>query len=301
MAGVTRPSPGARLRAACSDRCIAVPGVADALVARMAERTGFEAIYLSGAALSAACGLPDIGLLSMDEFAERVRIITAASSLPLLVDADTGFGGPLHVERVVGKFERAGAGAIQIEDQQLPKRCGHLSGKALVSAEEMEQKIRAAASARLDPEFAIVARTDARGVEGFDGALERARSYLEAGADIIFPEALQSREEFAEFHRAIQAPLLANMTEFGRSPLLSVSELDQIGYCIALFPVTTLRAAMKASERALQEIHRSGSQRAILGSMQSRAELYDLLGYEEYEERDRAYFGESSDEDGEIG
>jgi methylisocitrate lyase len=237
----------------------------------------------------------------MDEFAERVRIITAASSLPLLVDADTGFGGPLHVERVVKEFERAGAAAIQIEDQQLPKRCGHLSGKALVSAEEMEQKIRAAASARLDPEFAIVARTDARGVEGFEAALERARSYLEAGADIIFPEALQSREEFAEFQRAIQAPLLANMTEFGRSPLLSVSELDQIGYRIALFPVTTLRAAMKASERALQEIHRSGSQRAILGSMQSRAELYDLLGYEEYEERDRAYFGESSDEDGEIG
>lgn len=295
------PSPGARLRAACSDRCIAMPGVANALVARMAERIGLEAIYLSGAALSARCGLPDIGLLSLGEVALEARAITAASSLPLLVDADTGFGGPLQVERAVRELERAGAAAVQIEDQQLPKRCGHLSGKALVGVEEMEQKIRAAASARLDPEFAVVARTDARGVEGFEAAVWRARRYLEAGADLIFPEALTSREEFAGFRRAVDAPLLANMTEFGRSPLLSVSELDEIGYRIALFPVTALRAAMRASQRALEEIHRSGSQRAILGSMQSRAELYDLLGYEGYEERDRACFGESSDPGDEAG
>jgi methylisocitrate lyase len=301
MSAVKDPSPGARLRAACSERCIAMPGVGDALLARMAERIGFEAIYLSGAALSAACAVPDIGLLCLGELAERARTITAASSLPLLVDVDTGFGGPLHVERTVRQLERAGAAAIQIEDQQLPKRCGHLSGKALVGAEEMEQKIRAAASARLDPDFAIVGRTDARGVEGFEAAVERSCRYLAAGADVIFPEALESREEFADFHRAVEAPLLANMTEFGRSPLLSVSELDQIGYRIALFPVTTLRAAMKASARALEEIHRTGSQRAILESLQSRAELYDLLGYEGYEKRDRAYFGESSDEDGGIG
>lgn len=294
------PSPGARLRASYADGCIAMPGVFNSLVAMMAERAGFEGMYLSGAALSAASGLPDIGLLSMSEFVDQVRVITAASSLPLLVDADTGFGGPLNAERTVREFERAGAAAIQIEDQQIPKRCGHLSGKSLVSPEEMEQKIRAAVSARLDPEFVIVARTDARGVEGFEAAVGRAHRYLEAGADVIFPEALPSREEFADFRRAIEAPLLANMTEFGRGPLLSVAELNELGYRIALFPVTTFRTAMKAAERALEEIGRSGSQEGILDSMQSRAELYDLLGYEGYEERDEAWFEESSggDDDG---
>jgi methylisocitrate lyase len=277
-----------------------MPGVFSALVAMMAERSQFEAIYLSGAALSAAAGLPDIGLLSMSEFVEQVRSITAASGLPLLVDADTGFGGPLNVERAVRELERAGAAAIQIEDQQLPKRCGHLSGKSLVSAEEMEQKIRAAASARLDPEFVIVARTDARGVDGLEAAVGRARRYLAAGADVIFPEALQSLEEFVDFRRAFEAPLLANMTEFGRSPLLSVAQLDELGYQIALFPVTTLRASMKAAEMVLEEIRRSGSQGAMLDSMQSRAELYDLLGYRGYESRDQAYFGGSFKRDPEA-
>jgi methylisocitrate lyase len=294
------PSPGARLRASYADGCIAMPGVFNALVAMIAERAGFEAIYLSGAALSAASGLPDIGLLSMSDFVEQVRVLTAASSLPLLVDADTGFGGPLNLERAVREFERAGAAAIQIEDQELPKRCGHLSGKSLVSVEEMEQKIRAAASARRDPEFVIVSRTDARGVEGFEAAVGRARGYLEAGADVIFPEALESRKEFADFRRAIEAPLLANMTEFGRSPLLGIAELNELGYRIALFPVTTFRAAIKAAERALEEIRRAGSQVGILDSMQSRAELYDLLGYEGYETRDQAYFSESSDGDDEA-
>jgi methylisocitrate lyase len=290
-------SPGARLRAAYSDGCIAMPGVFNALVARMAERARFEAIYLSGAALSAGAGLPDIGLLSMSELTEQARLITAASSLPLLVDADTGFGGPLNVERAVGELERAGAAGVQLEDQQLPKRCGHLSGKSLVSVEEMEQKIRAAAGARLDPDFVIVARTDARGVEGFKAAVGRARRYLAAGADVIFPEAPESREEFAGFSRTLEAPLLANMTEFGRSPALSVAQLDELGYRIALFPVSTLRAAMKAAERALEEIGRSGSQQTLLDSMQTRAELYDLLGYEGFETRDRAYFGSSANGD----
>jgi methylisocitrate lyase len=204
------------------------------------------------------------------------------------------------VERAVREFERAGAAAIQIEDQQLPKRCGHLPGKSLVSASEMGQKIRAAASARLDPEFVIVARTDARGVDGVEAAVGRARRYLGAGADVIFPEALQSRDELADFRRKIEAPLLANMTEFGRSPLLSVAELDELGYQVALFPVTTLRAAMKAAERVLQEISRSGSQHSLLDSMQTRAELYDLLGYEGYEGRDEAHPGESSNGDREA-
>jgi methylisocitrate lyase len=290
MSEEKQTSPGARLRAAYSERCIAMPGVFNALVARMAERARFEAIYLSGAALSAASGLPDVGLLSMSELVGQARLITAASGLPLLVDADTGFGGPLHVERAVGELERAGAAGVQLEDQQLPKRCGHLSGKSLVSAEEMEQKIRAAGSARLDPDFVIVARTDARGVEGFKAAIGRARRYLAAGADVIFPEALESRDELAGFRRTVEAPLLANMTEFGRSPALSVAQLDELGYRIALFPVSAFRAGMKAAERALEEIGRSGSQQAVLDSMQTRAELYDLLGYEGYETRDRAYF-----------
>jgi methylisocitrate lyase len=277
-----------------------MPGVFDALVAMLAERAGFEAIYLSGAALSAASGLPDVGLLSMSEFVEQVRVVTAASCLPLLVDADTGFGGPINVERTVREIERAGAAAIQIEDQELPKRCGHLSGKSLVGVEEMEQKIRAAASARGDPEFVIVARTDARGVEGFEAAVGRARRYLGAGADVIFPEALESREELSGFRRAVEAPLLANMTEFGRSPLLSVAELNRIGYRIALFPVTAFRAAIKAAERALEEIRCTGSQVGILDSMQTRAELYDLLGYEGYEKRDEVYFSGSSEGDDEA-
>jgi methylisocitrate lyase len=257
----------------------------------MAERAEFEAIYLSGAALSASSGVPDIGLLSMTEFVEEARAMAAASSLPLLVDADTGFGGPLNVERVVRQLEQAGVAAIQIEDQQLPKRCGHLSGKSLVPEVEMEQKVRAAANARRDADFVIVARTDARGVEGFDAAVRRAHRYLAAGADVIFPEALESVDEFASFRREVQSPLLANMTEFGRGPLLSVTELDKLGYRMALFPVTAFRLATRAAEDALSELKKSGSQIALLERMQTRAELYDLLEYDGYEARDLAYFG----------
>ena len=268
-----------------------MPGVFNALAARMAERAGFEAIYLSGAALSAGFGVPDIGLLSMSEFVEQAQAITAASSLPLLVDADTGFGGPLNVERVVRQLEQAGVAAIQIEDQELPKRCGHLSGKSLVHEAEMEQKVRAAANARRDADFVIVARTDARGVEGFDAAVRRAHRYLAAGADVIFPEALESVDEFVSFRREVHSPLLANMTEFGRGPLLSVADLDRLGYRMALFPVTAFRIAMRAAEDALSELKESGSQIALLDRMQTRAELYDLLEYDGYEARDLAYFG----------
>jgi methylisocitrate lyase len=274
-----------------------MPGVFNALAAKMAECARFEGIYLSGAALSAGSGLPDVGLLSMSELIDQARLITAASDLPLLVDADTGFGGPLNVERTVRELERAGVAAVQLEDQQLPKRCGHLSGKTLVSVEEMEQKIRAAVRARVDPDFVIVARTDARGVEGFEAAVGRARRYLAAGADVLFPEALESRDEFADFRRAVEAPLLANLTEFGRSPALSVAQLEELGYGIALFPVTAFRVAMKATERALEEMRRSGSQQALLDLMQTRAELYDLLDYREIEARDRDYFGGSSEGD----
>jgi len=287
-------SPGARLREAYSKRCIPVPGVFNALVARMAQGAGFEAMYLSGAALSAGlAAVPDVGLLSADEFVEQARYLTQASDLPLIVDIDTGFGAPLNVERTVRRMEEAGVAGVQVEDQQLPKRCGHLSGKKLVETEEMEQKIRAAVSARLDDSFVIIARTDARGVTGFDDAVERARRYVAAGADVIFPEAMETVAEFGRFASALDVPLIANMTEFGKSPLLSVQELHDLGYRMALFPVTTFRTAMRAAERTLEEIKSTGTQRGIVGDMLTRAQLYDLLGYDGYEARDRAYFGRS--------
>ncbi len=283
-------SPGRRLRDAIAAGPIAMPGVFDGLVARMAERIGFRAVYLSGAALSASMGLPDVGLVTLTEFVDEARRLTAACSLPLLCDADVGFGEALNVERTVHLFEAAGAAAIQLEDQQLPKRCGHLSGKHLVEPEEMAAKVRAAAAARQDADFVITARTDARGVNGFDDAVRRARLYLEAGADVIFPEALEGAEEFAAFARAVPAPLLANMTEFGRSPNLDFADLAAMGYRIVLYPVTAFRAALRAAESTLREILKKGHQRDALPGMLSRAELYGLLDYAGFEERDRSYF-----------
>jgi methylisocitrate lyase len=289
--GAARTSPGRRLRDAWTAGTIPVPGVFNALVARMAERLGFPAVYLSGAALSAAMAVPDVGLLTLTEFVTQALAITQATSLPLLCDADTGFGEALNVERTVRLFEAAGVAGIHLEDQQLPKRCGHLSGKQLVEPEVMAAKLRAAVAARQDPEFVIIARTDARGVTGFDDAVRRARLYREAGADAIFPEALQNVDEFAAFARAVPAPLLANMTEFGVSPLLDRATLAGLGYCMVLYPVTALRAALRAVQETLADILRHGHQREQLPRMLTRGELYDLLGYLGYEERDRAYFG----------
>jgi methylisocitrate lyase len=283
-------SPGSRLRAAWQAQPIAIPGVFNALVARMAERLGYQAIYLSGAALSAAAGVPDVGLLTLNDFVEQARSLALATSLPLLCDADTGFGEALNVERCVRLLEAAGVAGIHMEDQELPKRCGHLSGKQLVAAEVMVAKLRAAGAARRDPGFVIIARTDARGVTGFDDAVRRARLYIEAGADAIFPEALESEAEFGRFAQAIPSPLLANMTEFGRSPTLDFARLAALGYRMVLYPVTTLRLALRAAEEGLKEIKERGNQRALLPRMLTRAELYDLLGYSEYEERDRRYF-----------
>ena len=286
-----RGSPGRRLREAWAARPIQVPGVFNALVARMAERLGFPAVYLSGGALSAAAGVPDVGLLTLTEFVDEARRIALATSLPLLADADTGFGEALNVERTVRLFEAAGAAGIHLEDQQLPKRCGHLSGKQLVGPEAMAAKVRAAAAARRDPDFVIIARTDARGVSGFDDAVKRARLYLDAGADAIFPEALESAEEFARFAKLVPCPLLANMTEFGRSANLSVQALGDLGYRMILFPLTAFRVAMKAAEETLADLFKNGTQAASIPKMMTRAELYDLLGYTGYEERDRRYFG----------
>jgi methylisocitrate lyase len=285
-------SPGARLRKAWSEEPVLLPGVFSPLVAKMAERLGFQAIYLSGGALSAGSGFPDIGLLTLSEFAAEVQRITSVCPLPLVSDADTGFGEALNVERTVRLLEAAGAAGIHLEDQTMPKRCGHLSGKSLVRPEEMAAKIHAAVASKRDPDFVVIARTDARGVNGFDDAVQRAKLYVEAGADAIFPEALENAAEFKAFSEAVRIPLLANMTEFGKSPLLDAAELGALGYKMILFPLTAFRSAMKAAEETLIALKEQGHQRDRVPGMLTRAELYDRLGYTDYEARDRAYFGE---------
>jgi methylisocitrate lyase len=284
-------TPGALLREAIRDGAIQVPGAPNALVGRLIEETGFSAMYLSGAAFSAGVlALPDIGLFSLTELVQQLSQLSARVTIPVIVDADTGFGDTANVERTITELERAGAAAIQLEDQELPKRCGHLSGKSLVSTEAMCAKLRAAAAARSDESTVILARTDARGVENFDAAVERAKRYIDAGADWIFPEALATRDEFAAFAKAVDVPLVANMTEFGKSPLLDFAELDELGYRVVLYPVTLLRVAMKAIESTLSILAADGTQRDLLDLMQTRQELYDLLEYDSYEERDREYF-----------
>jgi methylisocitrate lyase len=289
------PSPGKQLREAVADVTIQVPGAFNALVARMAEDAGFDAVYLSGAALSAGvlC-LPDVGLFSLTELVTQTTYLTRSVTIPVIVDADTGFGTAVNVQRTVVELEAAGAAAIQLEDQELPKRCGHLSGKRLIEIAEMCTKIRAAAAARHDPDLVLIARTDAASVPGtvpgIDAAIDRAKRYLDAGADWIFPEALANRGEFERFAQAVDAPLIANMTEFGKSPLLTLAELADLGYAAVLYPVTLMRVAMKGVESALASISVDGSQADLLDVMQSRQELYDLLGYEDYEARDRTYF-----------
>jgi methylisocitrate lyase len=257
-----------------------MPGAFNAATARLIERAGFEAVYISGAGLAnATAGVPDIGLLSLDEVAQLAGYIARAVKIPALVDADTGFGGPPETAHAVRTFQRAGLAGLHLEDQVFPKRCGHLAGKAVVSIDEMTAKIRAAAGARSDPDFLLVARTDARAVEGLDGAVARAHTYLEAGADAIFPEALETAREFRDFAKAVRAPLMANMTEFGRSPLLSVRQLAAAGYRMVLFPLTAFRVSMHATEKCLRDLQQRGTQRPWLGRMQTRNALYELLGY----------------------
>lgn len=283
-------SPGRRLRDLVADATIQVPGAPSALFARLIERCGYDAIYLSGAAFSAGIlGLPDVGLFTLTELAQQTTYLTRACALPLIVDADTGFGEALNVERTIVELEAAGAAAIQLEDQQFPKRCGHLAGKSLVEADAMCAKLRAAAAARLDPDLILIARTDARGVTNLNDAIDRSKGYLAAGADWIFPEALQSKAEFEQFARAVEAPLVANMTEFGKSPLLTLEELSDLGYSVVLYPVTLLRIAMKAGEAALNLLAADGTQADILDLMQTREELYDLLDYQAFQDRDQSH------------
>jgi methylisocitrate lyase len=258
-----------------------MPGVFNAATARLVERCGFSAVYISGAGLAnATAGVPDIGLLSLTETVQLAAYIVAATHLPVLADADTGFGGLENVAKTVTEFERIGLAGMHLEDQEFPKRCGHLAGKTLVPIGEFCFKISAATRARRDRDFLIVARTDARSVEGFDAVVTRANRYLEAGADAIFPEALESAEEFREFARRVQAPLLANMTEFGRSPLLTVKQLARMGFRMVIYPQTTFRVSMKTAEACLRDLKRRGSQRAWVNRMQSRADLYTLLNYD---------------------
>lgn len=274
---------------------IQIPGAPSALAARLIERAGYDAIYLSGAAFSAGVlALPDVGLFTLTELAQQTTYLTRSCGLPLIVDADTGFGEALNVERTVIELEAAGAAAIQLEDQQFPKRCGHLAGKSLIEPEAMCAKLRAAVGAKNDPSLVIIARTDARGVTSLADAIERAQRYLDAGADWIFPEALQSKDEFADFAQAIEAPLVANMTEFGKSPLLALDELAELGYSVVLYPVTLLRVAMKAMESVLNVMAVDGTQADLLDLMQTRDELYELLDYKLFEERDRAHFGKGN-------
>ena len=265
---------------------VQIPGAHNALAALLARKAGFKALYLSGGALSASLGLADLGILALDELCFFTRIIVRATGLPLVVDADTGFGGVLNVMRTVRELEDASAAALQLEDQVLPKKCGHLNDKRLVASDEMAAKINAAK--RATRHLRIIARTDAAGVEGFDAAVKRALLYLDAGADAIFPEALTSAEMFRDFAREITAPLLANMTEFGRTPYFSAQQFEEFGYKMVIWPVSSLRVAAKAMEDLYVALARDGSALTMLDRMQTRAELYRTIGYEEYESLDES-------------
>ncbi|MCW5767653.1 MAG: isocitrate lyase/phosphoenolpyruvate mutase family protein [Phycisphaeraceae bacterium] len=283
-------SPGARLRELMSRGVVAAPGAFNALCALAIRDAGFQAAYISGAATSVAAGVPDVGILTLDHFVRAIHESYRASGLPLIADADTGFGESEMVRRTVVEYQRAGAAGLHIEDQVFPKRCGHLDGKKLVPLEHACEKIRAAAETAgesPDPSFIICARTDARGVDGFDAALERAAAYLHAGADMIFPEGLASEDEFARFASLLRSKvepgmryfLLANMTEFGKSPVIPLKRFGEIGYSIVIYPVSMLRVAMGAVSRGLATLRETGSVEQLLGEMQTREQLYAAIGY----------------------
>ncbi len=269
---------------------IAMPGAFNAMTAKLIESIGFEGVYITGAGLiNGITGYPDIALLSMTEVVQFAGYIADAVEIPTICDADTGYGEALQVMRTVQKFEQAGIAGIHLEDQVSPKRCGHLDGKQLITIEEMQSKISAALSARQNPAFTVIARVDARGVNGLEDAIRRAKAYTEAGADMIFAEALQSREEFAEFARKVQTPLLANMTEFGKSPYLTAQDFDALGYKIVIFPMTAFRVMMKSAFDALLTLKETGTQQSFLEGMQTRQELYQLIDYPAYEALDKRF------------
>jgi methylisocitrate lyase len=289
----TSLSAGARVRAALeTERPLQVVGATNAYAALLAQRAGFRALYLSGAGVAnASFGLPDLGITSLNDVCEDVRRITAACPLPLLVDADTGFGSAFNIARTTRELIRAGAGGMHLEDQVSAKRCGHRPGKALVHVGEMVDRIRAAVDARGDPAFVIMARTDAHAVEGQAAALERAAHYVAAGADMIFAEALRTIDEYRQFTAALSVPVLANLTEFGQTPFFTVSELAAAGVRLVLYPLSAFRAAARAQLRVYEAIRAEGTQKSVLDLMQTRAELYEVLGYHEYEKKLDELFG----------
>lgn len=282
--------PGRRLREAMARGPVAAPGAFNALVARAVADAGFDACYISGGATANVAGYPDIGLITLTEMCRTIRETARASGLPIIVDADTGYGEVECVVRTTIEYEAAGAAAMHIEDQVFPKRCGHLDGKTLISTGDMVEKVRAAAAHRKSSDFLVIARTDARSTDGMETAIERGRAYRDAGADMIFPEGMHSADELAEFAEACPGLLLANMTEFGKSQLLTTQQLTDLGINLVIYPVTSLRLAMKAVEDGLATLKDEGTQAALLTRMQTRAELYELLRYRDYEQFDKTVF-----------
>ncbi len=266
------------------------PGAFNPLCAQLIERKGFDGVYISGAVIAADLCLPDIGIATLDEFVNRGRQISRVTDLPSIIDIDTGFGEPMSAARTVRLMEEAGLSGCHIEDQVIPKRCGHLDGKEIVDTSVMIQRVRAASDARMDSNFCLIARSDARAVEGLEKSIDRMKAYIDAGADMIFPEAMKSKKEFEAVRAAIDVPILANMTEFGKCRLLNKTELENLGINVVIYPVTTLRLAMGEVDRGLSAILRNGDQNAILGEMQHRKDLYDLLRYEEYNKFDLSLF-----------
>ena len=266
------------------------PGAFNPLCAQLIERKGFDGVYISGAVIAADLCLPDIGIATLSEFVTRGQQIARVTDLPAFIDIDTGFGEPMSAARSVRLMEEAGIAGCHIEDQVMPKRCGHLDGKEVVDTVEMVQRIRAASDAKMDDNFCLIARSDARAMEGLDRAIDRMKAYVDAGADMIFPEAMKSEKEFETVRAEIDVPILVNMTEFGKSRLLNIKELENLGFNVVIYPVTTLRLAMGEVARGLDALIRDGDQNGILERMQHRKDLYDLLRYEDYSKFDQNLF-----------
>ncbi|MEZ5896937.1 MAG: methylisocitrate lyase [Parvularculaceae bacterium] len=273
-----------------SGKLLQFPGAFNPLCAQLIERKGFDGVYISGAVMSADLCLPDIGISTMTEFADRGQQIARVTDLPTIIDIDTGFGEPMAAARTVRTMEEAGISACHIEDQVMPKRCGHLDGKEVVDTPTMVKRVKAAAEAKRDPNFILIARSDARAVEGLDKAIDRMKAYVDAGADMIFPEAMKDEKEFEAVRAALDVPILANMTEFGKSRLLNKTELENLGFNLVIYPVTTLRLAMGAADAGLDAILRDGDQNGVLDIMQHRRDLYDLLRYNDYNKFDESIF-----------
>ena len=292
-------SAGARFRAALeAERPLQIVGTVHAYSAMLAEQAGYRAIYLSGAGVAnASYGLPDLGMTTLNDVCTDIRRITAATRLPLLVDADTGFGQAFNIQRTVREMTRAGAAGLHLEDQVAAKRCGHRPGKALVSTGEMVDRIKAAVDGRSDAQFVVMARTDAHAVEGQAAAIERARAYVEAGADMIFAEALQSLDEYRQFTESVDVPVLANITEFGRTPLFTTEELGSAGVRMALYPLSAFRAMNRAAAEVYQTLRQEGTQKSLTDRMETRDELYEVLGYHDYERKmDELFAREQEDQ-----